>query len=238
MWDETACDGVRNPMSNGNPISNGAPAGRGGKVCGARTRAGGECQARPCANGRCKVHGGLTPGGLASPKYKTGKHSKYLRGLPKELGKAYREALNDEELISLRNEIAMTQAFYRCRLAELLEVEAPPWGKVITALSALEQSPSDPAALAGLATLLRAGASAAAKERDVREDVRELMQEKGKLAAAEWKRLNDIRAVVPVAQAVLFGQMVVGMVFELFGRDSRVAELQRRLAALAPTVGD
>jgi hypothetical protein len=86
--------------------------------------------------------------------------------------------------------------------------------------------------------VVRTGTTAVARERDVREEVRELMQEKGRLAAAEWKRQIDLRAAVPADQATLFAQAVVQAVFAISGRDERLAQLQQRLAALAPTVRD
>src|SRR5262245_53115189 len=95
----------RDPTSTPDPISNdngeGRAAGRGGPVCGAKTRAGTPCQARPCPNGRCRVHGGLSLAGVASPSYKHGKRSRYMRDLPRELRAGYRAALQDEELASL-----------------------------------------------------------------------------------------------------------------------------------------
>jgi hypothetical protein len=173
---------------------------------------------------------------MASPHWKTGKHSKYARALPRELGKAYRDALNDSELISLRHELALTEAFVKGRLAELLQSEAPPWGQAVEALNDYKTAPENAkeAAFARLEEVIRTGVSAAARERDVREEVRALMQEKGRLAAAEWKRLNDLRAVVPAEQAILFVNNIVGMIVEVYGRDERLATLQRRLAALAP----
>jgi hypothetical protein len=178
----------------------------------------------------------LTPAGIASPHYKHGKRSRYGYRVPKEVGAAYRKALGDEELISLRHELAVTAAFIQRRFDELLQAEAPPWGQVVEALNDYKTAPENAkeAAFAKLEEVVRTGVSAAGRERDVREEVRALMQEKGKLAAAEWKRLNDLRAVVPAEQAILFVNNIVGMIVEVYGRDERLATLQRRLAALAP----
>jgi hypothetical protein len=173
---------------------------------------------------------------MASPHYKHGGRSRYAYRVPKEIGAAYRKALNDQELVSLRHELAVTAAFIQRRFDELLQTEAPPWGQAVEALNDLQTAPENAkeAALARLDQVIRTGQTAAAKERDVREEVRELMQEKGRLAQAEWKRLNDLRAVVPAEQAILFVNNIVGMIVEVYGRDERLATLQRRLAALAP----
>jgi hypothetical protein len=173
---------------------------------------------------------------MASPHYKHGKRSRYGYRVPKEIGAAYRKALSDQELVSLRHELAVTAAFIQRRFDELMAAEAPPWGDVVEAFNDYKVAPDEAkaAALAKVEELVRIGAAAAAKEYSVRQEVRELIQEKGRLAAAEWKRLNDLRAVVPAEQAVMFAQSVVAAVLEIYGRDARLGELQRRLAALAP----
>jgi len=62
----------------------------------------------------CKFHGGMTPRGRAS---KLWKHGKYSRHLPSKLAPRYEEALADPELMSLKHDIAITEA----RLTELME---------------------------------------------------------------------------------------------------------------------
>lgn len=61
----------------------------------------------------CLSHGGKTPRGAASPHFKTGRYS---RSLPGHLVATYERALNDPRLLSLRDELALTDAM----LAELL----------------------------------------------------------------------------------------------------------------------
>ena len=84
------------------------------KLCGAKTRSGGACQKPPMVGRtRCKLHGGATLVGAASGTYKTGRYSKYL---PAQLLGRYQEALQDAELLSLREEVALVDT----RLADLL----------------------------------------------------------------------------------------------------------------------
>ena len=61
----------------------------------------------------CRFHGGLTPVGVASPHYKHGRYSKHL---PQHLLEKYQQALDDKDLLNLRDEIALTDA----KLAEQL----------------------------------------------------------------------------------------------------------------------
>ncbi len=65
-------------------------------------------------NGRCRLHGGKTPNGAALPQFKNGKHSKYM---PTRLLERYRDGVADPELLSLRSDIALTDA----RLSDVLE---------------------------------------------------------------------------------------------------------------------
>lgn len=81
--------------------------------CGAKKRDGTPCRAKAMANGRCRIHGGATPSGFALPQYKTGRYSKVL---PDALRYRYEVARDDEDLLSLRDEIALLDI----RITELL----------------------------------------------------------------------------------------------------------------------
>lgn len=83
------------------------------RICGAKTRAGGTCKQAARANGRCRFHGGMTPRGIASPHWKTGRYSKYL---PERLQERYQASVKDPELLALREDIALLDA----RLADVL----------------------------------------------------------------------------------------------------------------------
>lgn len=83
-------------------------------ICGAKTKQGTPCKGKPMTNGRCRLHGGLTPRGLAHPNTKTGRWSK---DLPTRLAARYQESLQDPELLNLKEDIALIDS----RLAEILE---------------------------------------------------------------------------------------------------------------------
>jgi len=55
----------------------------------------------------CHIHGGKSPGGIASATLRTGRYSKYI---PSALQADYEAALMDDELTSLRDEIALTDS--------------------------------------------------------------------------------------------------------------------------------
>ena len=93
--------------------------------CQAKAKSTGQqCRRRAVTGKRvCTVHGGLTPGGIASPNFKTGRYSKYL---PQRLLERYQQAAQDPELLALREDIALLDA----RISELLsQVDSGESGK-------------------------------------------------------------------------------------------------------------
>lgn len=88
-------------------------------ICGAtRARGRGVCQSTALyPNGRCKVHGGPSPAGIASPSFKTGKHSRYLPNLPADWASRYNT--QDPELVTLHHELALNVAAIEQLLASV-----------------------------------------------------------------------------------------------------------------------
>lgn len=82
--------------------------------CTAKNRSGAQC-GHYAINGtsKCRYHGGASLVGVAS---KTFKHGRYSKDLPTRLAARYSEALADEKLIELRDEIALVDV----RQGELL----------------------------------------------------------------------------------------------------------------------
>src|SRR5688500_15140239 len=90
-------------------------------ACGARTRYGGPCrQPAMRTNGRCRMHGGKTPSGLASPNLL---HGRYSKDLPTQLLTRFEEALEDRELLSLRQDVGLLDAMITQKLAEMRDEE-------------------------------------------------------------------------------------------------------------------
>lgn len=88
------------------------------RICSGHRTDGSPCNSPiVCANGKCKKHGGLTPKGVDSPHFKTGKHSLYY--LPTKLQKIASEipAEFDKDVLS-RNTL-LTEAFIRQKLETL-----------------------------------------------------------------------------------------------------------------------
>jgi hypothetical protein len=160
-----------------------------------------------------------------------------MKDLPKSLRDGFQAALNDEELVALRDELALLDVDTKRLLARLSPAEAPPWGEAVEALNDVITAGDEAERnekLAALAQLVREGAAADRSEEETWREVREVIRVRTRTAAAEWKRQIDLRAVVPVEQAILFVNTLMGIIVEIYGRDERLSLLQRRLAAMAP----
>jgi hypothetical protein len=79
-----------------------------------RTRGGEPCRNAAMPSGRCRMHGGKSPAGIASPAWRSGRFSRYM---PKRLLARYEEYLGDDNLIEMRDHLALLDA----RNAELLQ---------------------------------------------------------------------------------------------------------------------
>lgn len=165
------------------------------------------CEKAPKKNrNRCKLHGGNSPRGIASPSYK---HGMYSKDMPSQLANRYREARQDDELMSLRDDIALISARVGEQLSGLhdggmmdliLQARAV-YSDLIDALRK-DDDPSAQMYLSSLGTLLNKGAS------DIMtwESIEESLEKKRKLTDSERKRLVDMRQMVTVEELL----MVVG----------------------------
>jgi translation elongation factor EF-G len=82
----------------------------------------------------CLAHGGRTPRGVASPNFKTGRYS---RSLPGHLVADYERATHDPTLLSLRDEIALTDAMIGETLSQL--TDDMPWAKQVKAFERIRR---------------------------------------------------------------------------------------------------
>jgi len=85
--------------------------------CGAKKRNGQPCPTPAMPNGRCRMHGGASPAGLASPRFR---HGRYSQHLPTVAAVRYAAAGQDPEPLSLREEIALLDAL----IGQLLDPES------------------------------------------------------------------------------------------------------------------
>jgi hypothetical protein len=180
-------------------------------MCGARRRDGRPCRKpglRP--SGRCRLHGGATPRGARSPHFK---HGRYSRCVPAALAGRLAAARADPGLVSIRDGVALL----RLRLDDLLGrlrggSGGGPWAAARAAFRRLARAlaAGRPAAgpLAALGALLEAGAGDDA----VWKEILDVAERKSLVAQREWRRLRDLRMVMPADQAMTFVAAVVDAV--------------------------
>lgn len=204
---------LANPLVIGNPMVDGLSKRNRPKStrpkCGAKTRAGTPCRRSAMANGRCQKHGGPTPAGIASPHFKTGKHSKYL---PSGFREHYLDAINDPNLLTLREDLALLDA----RIASLLEKlgtgeSRSRWQMVresyetLKAATARRDVPAMIAALDGMGQSIEA----AQGEDAIWTDLGQAIEQKRKVASTEAKRLAMKHHVLTEERAYQLLQMVL-----------------------------
>jgi hypothetical protein len=187
--------------------------------CNAKAKSSGEQCRRRAVAGRnvCTVHGGKTPRGPAHPNYKHGKHSKVL---PAHMREGYERAITDEELVSLRAELAVIDA----RVRDLLKrADAGDSGKRWKELQAQMKRvdtcrPEEQLLeLDTLSTMIRAGTA----EASVWHEIRDWFVVREKLTRSERRRLVEAKLVMSVEQAQLVMTMFVDAAKEAVGHDER-----------------
>jgi hypothetical protein len=173
---------------------------------------------------------------MAHPCFKTGKRSRYLRDVPQELKAAYSASRKDEELLSLRDELAVQTALIQKRLADLKARQLPPWETVVERLNDLKVAAAEdkPARFAALELAIRTGYDAYQGEREIIEDIREMLQERSRLAAVEHRREVDLQTMVPVEIAYAILARIMAAIKETVTDQDTFKRLNQRVIQLLP----
>lgn len=178
--------------------------------CGARARTTGKpCKNWAMPNGRCRMHGGKSPGGIASPSFKHGRYSKYLPG---RFIERYAEAAQDKDLLSLRDDIALMDVRLVDLLLQLHTGESGQlWQEVIEAKRRLDHailiSDADAVrgALASLDKLLESGVNDHAAWREIVD----LLERKRRLSDSEHRRQIQNGELVPIEDVFAFADALI-----------------------------
>jgi hypothetical protein len=182
------------------------------------------------------MHGGTTPGGIASPHYKNGRYSKYLKGLP-QVKQRLADAVADPNLVALDQELGLLTVRIGELLTNLGDAKPPPWDKAVAmvrSVSTMEEGQERETAIDRLLAFVVAGADAAATQEHAWGQIRELVQERTRTAAAEWKRLSDLDAVVTVEQCLLFVRAFLDAARETVTDPKMLQAFQRKVVGLLP----
>lgn|SRR5512141_291288 len=185
---------------------------KGRRICGAKKNSGkpGPCLAKPMPNGRCIKHGGGSPTGISSARYRGHGYSKYL---PDGLAKQFQDSLADPGLIELRRDVALVEAQMKQTLERLSNTGAGmrAWKEARAALremlAAMQLKPAtddvreaqliaqkQAEAVVNLQTLLEQGS----REASLFEDLARLIDQKRRLVDSEVKREVNARNFVSI----------------------------------------
>jgi hypothetical protein len=186
----------------------------------------------------------MSPVGVASPSFAHGRRSRYLKDLPRDLRNGYRAALADPEHTALVDELGVLETRIGQLLRRLSETTVPPWGPAVESLEELTLATN--AGNAGRfrvafeehARILRAGAEAAAAQSAVWKELQETIRLKVQTAAAEARRLHELRAYVPVELALGLVAAVAAAARDTVRDADDLRRLQQSLIAILPPVED
>lgn len=180
--------------------------------CQAKAKSTGRQCNRSAVNGKrvCTVHGGLTPGGIASPHFKDGRYSK---SIPARLADKYQSALKDPQLLELKNEIALTDA----RLEDLLSrVDTGESGALWLAVQQTwrEYKTGTPAEKVKAAVLLDRLIEDALQDYQAWREIQEVLEQRRRLVESERKRLVEMQQYITSQQAMTLVAAMIGIIKE------------------------
>ncbi|MCW5936743.1 MAG: hypothetical protein KIT11_05495 [Fimbriimonadaceae bacterium] len=203
------------------------------QVCGAERKDGRRCLSIQCfPNGRCRMHKGKAAAGAAHPNFKHGRRSKFM---PAPLAEIVEEALADDTLLGLEEDVALIDGLISQELQALAaETPAEMWAKAILVFRALapdsetkETVKVDKGRLTALGEMLSNGFG----ERSRRAELVALAESRAKIAAAEHRRRQFLAAHVDAATLRVFLAQLQADIMEVVRDPEQRREIGRRIAA-------
>lgn len=179
--------------------------------CGAKTRNGETCKNPPVTGRtRCRMHGGATPRGIASPHFKTGRYSDFIRG---NVLQGYEAALTDETLLELNDEIALIDGRLREVLNEALSSPASSqlWRDLREAYRSLTVANrrGDEAGVAETLSTIGTLITQGHKLYNQWQDVVNLIDTRRRLVESQRKRKLELQQNIPIDQAMTLISTIV-----------------------------
>ncbi len=186
-------------------------------------------------NGRCYLHGGKSLAGQASPRFRTGRYSKYL---PARLQDRYQTAVEDRELLAMREDIALLDA----RIGELVEridtrESGAAWMAAHTALSLYFQNyqsrrPEAVEKAAQALTDLDEAITRGLSDYQNWAEINATLEQRRKLVESERKRLVEMQQVITAERAVLLFSAFVDIIKRNVTDRSQLTAITRELGEL------
>ncbi|MEE8586282.1 MAG: hypothetical protein V3T83_15665 [Acidobacteriota bacterium] len=183
----------------------------------------------------CSRHGGRTAFGTASGTFRHGRRSEHL---PQGILSKYVDALRDPELLGLREEVALVDAFIADACGKLSHHEEPGlWAMLKKEFRQLEESRGD-----GEEILRRSGAIGAIidsgfDELRAFESIGRHIDRRQRLVESERKRMLEMQQMVSIEQINVFMALLTSILHERI-TDRKVRQLiSQDLAASGAQIG-
>lgn len=147
----------------------------------------------------CHVHGGKSPGGIASARFKHGRYSKYM---PVGLLDTYNEFVSDDAKLVLDHEIALVDTYITQLIESLGDYSSPElWDQLQDQVIEYHKAPDAERKnlLAFIFQTIEAGASYVSKW----DTLHKAIEQRRKLVTDERKRRVEAEQVIDVERAML-----------------------------------
>jgi hypothetical protein len=159
----------------------------------------------------CRMHGGRTLVGLAAPRLKTGRYSKFL---PTRLAAEYERAAHDPELLALRHELAVVDVRINDLLSRVDTGEAGGlWHHARAAWQTVKQAQAEdrPLMQARAALELDGLLEQAVGDNVAWHEILQFIEQRRKLVESEVKRLVVMQQMMTKEEAMLWLSAVVAI---------------------------
>lgn len=210
------------------------------RKCNAKSKRTGEkCKAiAVTGSDKCRMHGGRSPKGIASPHFVDGHRSKYTY-LPERLNERIADFINDPRLVELRENIAVADTHLTELYSQFSETEpSQVWRELVELYSewqlAVNNKNPDVAELLQkrFETLLRNGASEAAKEEMLWSKIQNATEYRRKLVESETKRIKNARQMISAEELAALVQFILSVIKEnVTDRDARTRIAEKLISA-------
>jgi hypothetical protein len=172
------------------------------------------------------MHGGKSLAGIAHPNFRKGRWSKYI---PKGLAENYAEYLDDSDLLSLTDDVALLRAMTSKHLAQMEQGDThPAWIEAYRAYRKLNQvitQGGEPSTLLATLAELEAIISPHSRAAKAEQKVAGYIDQVGRIADKERRLLIDRQRVLTIEQAMaLLTAVVMGI------RESVLKHCERTIA--------
>lgn len=210
-------------------------------ICGAQRNnmPGVRCQRPPLSGSlRCHKHGGKSLKGEVSPSYKDGRMSRYSGA--NRLQQRLDAALADPEYLSLRPELALIDAMLADRW-ENLEAGGNDdlWSILETQFQQFKgaMASGDVRKMRATISDIEHTVSKGSSEALARQEIRELIRDRQRLAESMQKTLVTLKQTVTVEQTIQLLHRVINIVAETVDDRRQVSEVMRKIVALTQSGG-